>query len=223
MPSVVMNDGTPMPTVMIPLMNPTTEPERSPMITASQIGVPQPVALEVEDLVENAYTWPTERSISPQIRSITIPAAMITIGAEYSAMTWALSLPEERLGTDGEVDDSPSASRMSASRRRTSAAATRRPSRRVAVFSGCRRLLSPPPGQPGCATGILQLAGTALVAGLRRQVRLHVRLRHERDAGVRVRGRHQAGRVPVEEELQDGQPALQVRLLIDREVENALA
>ena len=43
MPSVVMNEGTPTPTVMIPLTSPTAEPERSPTITASQIGRPQSV------------------------------------------------------------------------------------------------------------------------------------------------------------------------------------
>ena len=37
---------------------------------------------------------PTERSISPQIRSITWPAAMMAIGAENSAITRALSVPK---------------------------------------------------------------------------------------------------------------------------------
>src|SRR4029453_17872725 len=66
---------------------------------------------------------------------------------------------------------------------------------------------------------ILLLAGAALVTGFRREVRLHVRLRHERDSRVRVRWRDEPGRVLVEPELEDGQPALQVRLLVDREVE----
>ncbi len=42
-PSVVMNEGTPTPTVMIPLTSPTSEPESRPTITASQIGRPQSV------------------------------------------------------------------------------------------------------------------------------------------------------------------------------------
>ena len=40
-PSVVMNDGTPTTTVISPFASPTSEPESSPAITASQIGRPQ--------------------------------------------------------------------------------------------------------------------------------------------------------------------------------------
>ena len=40
-PSVVMNEGTPTPTVITPLTSPTSEPESRPTITASQIGRPQ--------------------------------------------------------------------------------------------------------------------------------------------------------------------------------------
>ena len=40
-PSVVMNEGTPTPTVTTPFTSPTSEPESNPTITASQIGRPQ--------------------------------------------------------------------------------------------------------------------------------------------------------------------------------------
>src|SRR5690242_7918140 len=61
----------------------------------------------------------------------------------------------------------------------------------------------------------------ALVAGLRRQIRLDVRPRHELQAGVRLRRRDEAAAVPVEKELLDRDEALQVGLLVDREVETA--
>ena len=48
----------------------------------------------LDDTGQNAYTMPTERSISPQISNITRPAAMIAIGAENSAITRALSAPK---------------------------------------------------------------------------------------------------------------------------------
>ena len=78
--------------------------------------------------VEKAKTIPTERSISPQMRSITSPAAMIAIGAEYSATSWALSLPKKASVRSEKYATRPRrTTRMLASRRRMSAAATRRP------------------------------------------------------------------------------------------------
>src|SRR5262245_33603517 len=102
--------------------------------------------------------------------------------------------------------------KMLASRRRRKAPATRQPrlARRSFVVA--------------CATaigylgdGVLLRFGRALVAGLRREVRLHVRLGHEQEARVGVGRSDQATRQLVEEELDDGLEALEVRLLVDRE------
>src|SRR3954467_15760351 len=67
--------------------------------------------------------------------------------------------------------------------------------------------------------GVLHGARASLVARARGQVGPDVAPCHEDEPGVRVGGRYEPARVAGEEELQDRQEALQVGLLVDREVE----
>ena len=147
---------------------------------------------------------------------------MIAIGAEYSAITRALSPPKNASVRNGEVDDQPQRDERDAGLAATDQRARNAPAEAGALrrFRGagvCGRLRH----LAWLRDRVLLLLRAPLVARLRRQVRLHVGLRHERDSRVRVRRRHEPRRVLVEEELEDGQPALQVRLLVDREVQMA--
>ena len=76
--------------------------------------------------------------------------------------------------------------------------------------------------QPRQVTGYSAHGGAAFVARGGRQVRPHVAARDEEQAGVRVRRRDEPAAVLDHEELEDRQEALEVRLLVDREVEMAV-
>jgi hypothetical protein len=80
MPSVVTNDGTLRTTVTKPLMRPTAAHAIRATITPTMSGRP---ASQVKYMMNEARakTLPTERSISPQIISITSPAAMMAVTA----------------------------------------------------------------------------------------------------------------------------------------------
>ena len=69
--------------------------------------------------------------------------------------------------------------------------------------------------------GIGACARAALVAAARGEVAADVVPRHELESGVGVGRRHETARVAAEKELLDRQQALQVGLLVDREVEPA--
>src|SRR5690349_17605150 len=71
------------------------------------------------------------------------------------------------------------------------------------------------------ADRVLLTARAALEAALRRQVAGHVGARDEVEPRVRVRGRDETAAVAMQEELEHGKKALQVGLLVDREVELA--
>ena len=90
MPSVVMKDGTRKTVVTIPFTAPTPPAARRPKMTPIQIGSPSPsgegAAVRYMMIGERANTRPIERSISPQMSSITSPAAISASGAMYSAM-----------------------------------------------------------------------------------------------------------------------------------------
>src|ERR1700726_2131761 len=69
---------------------------------------------------------------------------------------------------------------------------------------------------------VRRAARASLVAAPRRQVLGDVRSGNEVEARVRVRGGDETAAVAVEEELQDGQEPLQIRLLVDCEIEVAV-
>ena len=73
-----------------PFARPTAAAARRPKITPSQIGSPSPsgsgAVVRYMMIGVSAKTRPTDRSISPQIRSITSPQVISAIGATYSAM-----------------------------------------------------------------------------------------------------------------------------------------
>src|SRR5256885_1132248 len=76
----------------------------------------------------SANTRPTARSISPQIRSITSPTATSAIGAIDSVMFFQLSAePNALFLIQKNAIRPPATIEMLASRRRTSAPATRQP------------------------------------------------------------------------------------------------
>src|SRR5438477_12149478 len=94
-----MNDGTRRYVVMAPLTRPTRADASSATMTPTQSGSP---CLSEEESHHtsagaNANTRPTARSISPQMRSITSPAATSAIGAIDSVMVLMLSLSRETL------------------------------------------------------------------------------------------------------------------------------
>ena len=93
MPSVVMNDGTRRNVVITPFVSPTVPANARAASIPTQIGKPCCSSDETTYTIAgaSAYTRPTARSISPQIRSITSPAAISAIGAIVSAMFFALS------------------------------------------------------------------------------------------------------------------------------------
>src|SRR5438093_13387343 len=86
----------------------------------------------------SAYTRPTARSISPQIRSMTSPAATIAYGAIDSVTFLMLSVSMKTEFLAQKKSTSPAATtKMLASRRRAREPATRqpRPARRVGVVA----------------------------------------------------------------------------------------
>src|SRR4051812_8334372 len=92
--------------------------------------------------------------------------------------------------------------------------------RRRPADAGRRSIVSAATAESLALEVLLRLVA-ALVARLRLQVRIHVVLRDEEQTRVRVRRRHEAAGELVEEELDDRLEALQVGLLVDREVQVA--
>src|SRR5882757_4838959 len=87
MPSVVMNAGT-LNTVRIsPFTVPMTALTTSAPSSATNSGAPL-LKNTISRNGDKVNTNPAERSISPQISSITWPAATIAQGATYCAMVW---------------------------------------------------------------------------------------------------------------------------------------
>src|SRR6266542_5073644 len=113
---------------------------------------------------------------------------------------------------------------MLASRRRANAPRARQPrsrawARRSAPVSATAMLLPP---RVLRRLHVLLLARAPLVPRLRGEVRLDVVLRHEQQTRVRRGRRHQPTRELVKEQLDDRVEALQVELLVDREVKVTL-
>src|SRR5260221_9809809 len=104
------------------------------------------------------------------------------------------------------------------------------PATRQSVLSRASARTSSPPITPGACSAIsasargdhLLLVRAALEPRLGLQVRRDVLLRHEEEAGVGVSRLLEAARQLVQEQLDHRQEALQVRLLVDREVQGAL-
>ena len=130
MPSVVMNDGTRRKVVITPLVSPTAAETTSATTIPSQSGrlCFSGSQSHQTSAGERAKTRPTARSISPQMSSITSPAAISAIGAIDSVMFLMLSPSRKTLFCAWKKSVSATATtKMLASRRRRSTPATRQP------------------------------------------------------------------------------------------------
>ena len=208
-PSVVMNDGT---RRYVGDQRRSRARRREPRARrrsrrARSAGRAGRSAKEYRSHGASANTLPTERSISPQISSITSPAAMSAIGAIDSAMFLMLSLVEERAGRRTRStarQPEQRRARMLASRRRSERAGDA-PAEAGALRRFRRPWLLSRPRSRTTRPGYFCALRAAFVAGLGRQVRLDVLLGDEQQAGVRLgRGHEPAGEL-VEEQLEHRQ------------------
>ena len=86
-----MNDDTPTTVVMTPLTRPISDAAISDSTTASMSGTPASSRKYMTNAV-SAKTWPTDRSISPEIIRKTWPAAMIAVAAMKVPSVWMLAV-----------------------------------------------------------------------------------------------------------------------------------
>ena len=83
---MVISDGTPKMVVTMPLIPPTTIASISTVITmARKVGMPESMKNRMTN-GDSVQTNPTDRSISRQTITSTMPMPMITYGAMYWAM-----------------------------------------------------------------------------------------------------------------------------------------
>src|SRR3954471_1723445 len=188
----------------------------------------------------NRNTDPIDRSISPATMSSTSPAARIANGAKYGSSVTKFAWVKKRSVLTVKYS--------AASRVTTTMLPSRSVRKRSAISRGRLRRFSGPAGgvaagapaaPAGCAPGACSSVRTSLMgeryAGLRRGhtrrrrrplvaalrvvVRADRRLVEELQAGVDVGDARQRVRDLVHVQLEHRQEALQVRLLIDREVD----
>jgi hypothetical protein len=89
-PKVAMKDGTPSPTTSRALARPTATPARSPTSTAQK--TPTCGIMSAKTTPLKGTTFAKDRSISPAVRTKTLPTARMLITVAWAMTFWTLSM-----------------------------------------------------------------------------------------------------------------------------------